>query len=320
MANRKLADLIEWLTLREAFAALSAQQSQAEPQCMERARAAIALAGRAVDPANPLREGDAAPLALSLYAQASYWLLRAMHGRAFSEPSFTAAFAESEPQLLLAAAEGDLRLARLREVLASTFVTTRETPPENELEDARNARSFALALLGVAEGRASREQLERRRALRWAMAGLALLVAFALLTAGVQFALRTPDLARGKPWRASSTYETCSPAEHSCAGGTTDIFFHTKEEDSPWVELDLGAPTTIGSVVVVNRSDCCAERGYPIVVELSGDAQSWREVAKRTSSYDRWTAKFPPEQQRYVRVRALKRTYLHLEAVEAHVR
>ena len=37
-------------------------------------------------------------------------------------------------------------------------------------------------------------------------------------------------------------------------------FFHSKTEDNPWLRIQLNRPTTITSVTISNRKDCCGER------------------------------------------------------------
>ncbi|MBK7858080.1 MAG: discoidin domain-containing protein [Archangiaceae bacterium] len=126
------------------------------------------------------------------------------------------------------------------------------------------------------------------------------------------------DLARNASWRTSSTFAVCQPAAHSCASAPTDIFFHTQEEDSPWLELDLKEPRTFSEVRVVNRSDCCAERAQPLVVELSDDAKQWREVARHDQVFSLWSARFASQTARYVRLRVPRKTAFHLVSVQVY--
>ncbi|MBK7865295.1 MAG: discoidin domain-containing protein [Archangiaceae bacterium] len=124
------------------------------------------------------------------------------------------------------------------------------------------------------------------------------------------------DLARNAIWRTSSTFAVCQPAEHNCASARTDIFFHTQEEDGPWIELDLKELRTFSEVRVANRTDCCAERARPLVVELSEDAKKWREVARHDQVFSLWSAKFASQTARYVRLRIPRKTAFHLVSVQ----
>jgi hypothetical protein len=54
----------------------------------------------------------------------------------------------------------------------------------------------------------------------------------------------------------------------------------------------------------------------PLVVELSGDGQSWTEVARRRELFYEWTAWFSARQARYVRLRADHPSALHLGSVQ----
>jgi hypothetical protein len=94
------------------------------------------------------------------------------------------------------------------------------------------------------------------------------------------------------------------------------MLFHTREEDHPWFEIDLGSPTTFSRVDVENRSDCCADRAIPLIVQVSSDRHTWKEVARRTDSFATWHAKFEAQTARYVRLEAQRRTFLHLDSVE----
>ena len=95
------------------------------------------------------------------------------------------------------------------------------------------------------------------------------------------------------------------------------LFFHTAEEESPWVEIDLGELRDVDRVMVENRDDMGAERALPLVVELGDTARHYHEVARRVEAFDRWTATFPKQQTRYVRLLVPRRTTLHLKNVEA---
>jgi len=122
-------------------------------------------------------------------------------------------------------------------------------------------------------------------------------------------------LALGKKWKASSQMEIWPDSGKMTDDPGNRVFFHTKEEDSPWLEIDLETPTPVSSVEVVNRRDCCRDRGVPLVVELSTDGKTWKEVDRRTEPFMEWKATFSTQEARYVRLRSARRTYLHLERV-----
>jgi hypothetical protein len=99
--------------------------------------------------------------------------------------------------------------------------------------------------------------------------------------------------------------------------GDRGLFFHTAEEESPWVEIDLGELREIDRVMVENRDDLAADRAVPLVVELGDPARRYHEVARRVEVFDHWTATFPKQQARYVRLLVPRKTILHLKNVQA---
>jgi hypothetical protein len=156
--------------------------------------------------------------------------------------------------------------------------------------------------------------LSRRRWLR-----VALVVALlAISGVAVYLASRPRDLAAGRPWRASSAYPGFVPEDKACDGNSTRIFFHTAEESSPWVEIDLGSQKTVSSVEIANRADCCGDRAVPLVVEVGPTPEHFTEVTRRAEPFRVFSTSFEPRQARYVRVRSLKRTFLHLDRVSVH--
>jgi hypothetical protein len=146
------------------------------------------------------------------------------------------------------------------------------------------------------------------------------LIALIAARVGIQRAIRGADLALDKRWHASSKAFDCHPKTNECGGAQTNIFFHTQEEDSPWVEYDLGAPQKLARVHVTNRDDCCGERATPLLVEVSDDDKTWRGVAKQTETFRDVDIKFTPVTARYLRLRVEKRTAMHLGGVSIHAR
>jgi protocatechuate 3,4-dioxygenase beta subunit len=73
------------------------------------------------------------------------------------------------------------------------------------------------------------------------------------------------DLALGKSATQSSTLPG-SPSPAAAVDGNTDGNFynnsvtHTNADLNAWWQVDLGAPASIGSVTVWNRTDCCGDR------------------------------------------------------------
>jgi hypothetical protein len=98
--------------------------------------------------------------------------------------------------------------------------------------------------------------------------------------------------------------------------GAYGLLFHTKEEDHPSVEIDLGKARKIHRVVVENRHDCCTERAIPLVIEIRDGAGSFHEVARKDQPFDTWTADFPAEEATRIRLVVEKTTELHLSDVQ----
>lgn len=314
--------LFEWLwrgrALAEArgwFRALP----EAEQRRLQRAQVAAELADRALDPIDPLRAGSSTHLAISLYREAAYWALLAQDAR-LDAADLRGALAVTPAGYLEFAAGGSEGLEKVRAVLVDkSFVQSSADLPEIQESEARIARDFVHALLR--DKTAPQQRIGEVLLERWArtLSVVLVLAAAAIgVTLAVQKVNRAPDLAAGKPWRASSSLDTCRPAEHMCAGARTDIFFHTVEEKDPWLEIDLGFPQKISVVEITNRSDCCPERAVPLAIEISNDRNSWREVIRHKETFSVWRAEFPTRTARYVRMRALKRTLLHFEAVKIY--
>jgi hypothetical protein len=101
-------------------------------------------------------------------------------------------------------------------------------------------------------------------------------------------------------------------------GDHTNLGFHTLEGPNQTATIDLGGVHRVSRVVVYNRSDCCQERAVPLRIEVSEDGKSFRAVADRTQTFDRWIAKFSSTRARYVRLTYLGKTAFHLSEVEVY--
>jgi hypothetical protein len=153
-------------------------------------------------------------------------------------------------------------------------------------------------------------------------AGIVVIGLVALLSgmAGLSFVrwIREPhDLAAGKPYTLSSKAFDCHPENNECNNTPTKIAFHTNEEKNPWYQVDLGDPApTYSSLYVRNRTDAALMRAIPLIVEVSDDGKTFREVTRRTDSFVDWEPHFLPQHARYVRLRVDRISTLHLEAVK----
>jgi hypothetical protein len=152
-------------------------------------------------------------------------------------------------------------------------------------------------------------------ALRLGLLLVSVLAGIGAASYAAHFWLVGPDLAAGRPFHTSSTLYECDPDARECGGAPTRAFFHTKEEDNPWVEIDLGSIRQVRSVEVGNRSDQAGERALPLLVELSTDGNLYRAVGERSQPFTTWTLEFERQPARFVRLTARRRTILHLEYV-----
>jgi len=150
-------------------------------------------------------------------------------------------------------------------------------------------------------------------------AGVVLLLLSAL-SRPVYVRLFQPELAVGRTWRVSATETSFagsgtvqSPRAAQASGAR--FFFHTKEMESPWIEIDLGTFERVSKVSVVNRADCCHERPLPLEVSLGLDGVHWTKVAQRRGVFEVWTVEFKTQLARYVRLSTPRRTMLHFQSV-----
>jgi len=312
----------EWFWQGHALrlAKASPRPSTLKRERLRRARLAAELASRAVDPIEPLREGSSLPLAISLYREAAYWGLLA-RDETKTAANIREAF-ETGGEAISKIGLSPEKLAEVRTVLVDkTFVESAEDNDRVLRREVDRCGVFVDALIETDADEA--DPVVAVILKRWLRVGIAFLVIAGLLLGikiAVERAYRGPDLAKGRLWRASSQAFECAPERKECGGASTAIFFHTKEEKEPWVEIDLGVSQSFARLEVVNRQDCCAERAVPLVVEISDDRQSWREIARREQSFQTWQATFSPVKARYVRCRVDRTTRLHLVRVSVFAR
>ena len=294
-------------------------QPDAIRTAQQTAKACIELADRTFDPVEPLRAGSGLPFALSLYREGAYWALVANQSQIPHWKTLTTAFEESKPELIFdAAGNSDNELQKIqRALLKRSFVETAALPVVDLATDATAAKRFVHALLARSEEPGRKvAHVWRQRWSRTITFGVGTIIALSIAaTWGVRHRIKPINLAAGRPWRTSSIYRGFSPQNRLVDGNASTIFFHTDEEDSPWWEVDLQSETIVHEVNVTNRSDGFEERAIPLLMELSHDQSEWVEVGRRTTGFDQWSQAVGGRGARYVRLRALKRTWLHLEGV-----
>ncbi|MBZ5618513.1 MAG: discoidin domain-containing protein [Acidobacteriia bacterium] len=146
----------------------------------------------------------------------------------------------------------------------------------------------------------------------------------------------TTNLSRGKNTAQSSTLAAYASAVSGSAvdGNTDGNFFdssvtHTNLEASPWWQVDLGSPSSVNSIVIWNRTDCCGDRlsDYWVFVSntpfLSTDTPTTLQNRAGTLSLHQTSApnpsttlQFAAFQGRYVRIQLTGTNYLSLTEVQ----
>lgn len=215
-----------------------------------------------------------------------------------------------------APADGDAALA----LLETRDPLELDARPRAEVERMlRAAEAWCLWLEGAIEMRS----LTYVKATRIGRAlGVPLAIAF-ILYAIAKAIFAPPNLARGMPVSASALFPG-TRAEGLVDGAHASSFgIHTAEGESPWVRVDLGGPAHVREVRVYNRADGWFEDCLPLVLEVSDDGQSYRELERRTSVFshtDPWTVRPSGVTTRFVRLRKAGRGYVALGELEVYGR
>jgi hypothetical protein len=312
----------EWFWRGRAIAELRRQElgPPRVAELLRRGWLSLEVATRTLEPSERFTAGAPTAVAWELARQAVYWGLRAERLIESGNDDASVplpALAESAHPRLVAAAGGTSELAALQPALSGhTFVEESELAPEEQGRSAHALWRFARALLmDLEQPRVRLDRLWFQRL--WRCGGLVLLVLLvvfgAILLKGV--IQRDRDVAHGKAWRAStilSAFPGCSSPQQECAESPF-YFFHTQDEDKPWLEIDLGSKQRIVGAIIENREDCCTDRAVPLVISVSNDRRTWQEVVRRTEIFGTWSPTFAPVAGRYVRIQVQKRTSLHLK-------
>lgn len=194
-----------------------------------------------------------------------------------------------------------------------------DVPPgqvQHLLTVAKEAHARALEMLEV--DHAAALGLLRRQQVSAGLLVVAACILGALLAHWLVRAPEPVDLARGKPFALSTKWADCHPENNECGNFPMRVAFHTVQETSPWYQVDFGAPTSFSSATIINRQDMLMMRAVPLVIEVSDDGKTFREVARRTEGFTTWSPSFPQQTARYCRVRIDRVSTLHLEAVRVH--
>ena len=281
---------------------------------LRQALAVRRLASETMAAADPQRAGALLPALIGLLRNCTFWALSA--GTPEPAPADLVEAFDRLPSDLLAELVPDMVVReRLRTVLTVSGESWGRRDRAEQEQGLADLEALSTALLSRLTRSARRLRAIFVRRLVLSFATLILVVAG--VKVGLSLDLK-PSLTAGQPWRASTTLEVCRPQEHYCADAVTNIFFHTLEEESPWVEFDLGSRKAFTRLTVKNRSDCCPDRAVPLVFEVSDDRVTWREVARRADTFSTWKTSFPTTRAQYVRLRIARRSLLHLEKFDLY--
>jgi hypothetical protein len=158
------------------------------------------------------------------------------------------------------------------------------------------------------------------RRVRWTRVGLLGLALVLVLVVAVSIARTPANVALHKPVNATAAaYDTT--AAGAVDGELGRFGYHSQENDSPFLTVDLQKPTKITKVSVFGRGDCCFDQSVPLDLEISDDGSSFRSIGQRTtgfSSSSPWVVEVSPVVTRYVSVRAKHHGVLVLGEVEVY--
>jgi hypothetical protein len=157
------------------------------------------------------------------------------------------------------------------------------------------------------------------QARRVALSLVLVLVVLGSAFLGPRWALR--DLTENARWTASSHLPTVPEAgvfaPSSAFDDVPNYFFHTKLENRPHLDVDLGSVRALDSVVITNRVDCCTARSRDLEIWLGDDGRRFHEVLRRAHDDQAriWTAALRGQRARFVRIEIPRKDYLHLARV-----
>jgi hypothetical protein len=326
--------VVDWFWQLSAARALHASGSAPSPRVLELvSRAALAqeAAARTLRPAEPFAQPGNQALACELSREAIHWALLAHAASSSSAPpsagdgatpaadDLPGLLERVDGALLARAAGSEAALAELRTRLGGTsYLQFAELAPGEQSKLAQRLESFCQGLLEPLSGR--RRQLERiwvKRAVHvLTLVGVLGVALWSIQTLSLGRE-RKNDLSRFATWQASSAHPAggCQSPQQSCSGGE-NYFFHTAEQNEPWIVFDLGKERHVSGVEIDNRLDCCFERANSMVVEVSSDRKKWKQVARSTAEFSTFRRSFSTVKTRYLRIRIPQpKAILHLSRV-----
>jgi hypothetical protein len=148
------------------------------------------------------------------------------------------------------------------------------------------------------------------------LVGVVVLAAALAISPALRLRMFPPDLAAGRPWKASS-HDLGLPESGNGPATSGDVFFHTRSEYNPFVEIDLGGEHVVRSLLVENRTECCLERALPLNVEV-WDGNAWQLIAQRRAFFKTWKYDVTPVRTTKLRFRRPGNGYFHLKRISVY--
>jgi len=101
--------------------------------------------------------------------------------------------------------------------------------------------------------------------------------------------------------------------------------FHTGSDSNPWWQVDLGKPLPVEEVLIFNRCDGSQNRAVHLMVLLSDDGKTWRQVYQHDGTLflghpdnKPLSVRLTAAKTRFLRIQLPGDTYLHLDEVEIY--
>jgi hypothetical protein len=315
--TRAAEELSEFFLLKgaqRAVSALSEQQRRSVELCCAGAARRLAVARRL--------DREDIYVARSLHRDAALWLALAFLAAADRSVDVTsldagAVIAGLDPALARAGIVPPAELAMCRDFLRESPLVVDTLGPEDAARSVSNLEVVTHWLSTLVEGRSIRHLRWTRRVRTLAGA----LVVPAMLIWIAAWLLSPPNVALRKPSRASSTFLGTAPAGALDGKKNGSFGFHSDDEDSPWLSIDLQGLHAISRVEVYGRGDCCYEQSIPLLLAASEDATAYREISRRSdpfSEFDPWVVRTSHLVTRYLRLRKAGHGVLVLSEVEAY--
>lgn len=317
-SSPSLQRFLDWCLLRPQIREVRARSAPTprEKTLLERAERALAVGNDLLESASQGGDGTPPVQAGSAYLDALYWSLlpAADEGSMPEIASLWGEARELRDALKLPEAEATSLEALL--AMKRPSLELAERPAAEQGTSIELLRSTATRVVEIRE-RSARAlvHLRTKAAVRTGAVAVLLVVLAVFVGTRVSKLLERPTVAGGTGgWTTSSKLPDCETLPGQCGGAETSIFFHTQFEDGPWIRYDLKEPRKVTGLHVKNRAGH-ESRAVPLVVEVSDDGQTFREVIRRGEPFDVWDPTFPEQKARYVRLRVAAQTYLHLEEV-----